>query len=71
VSAGSSGGGGVIVHGRLLIRALDCGGGGPGVHVGCVEVAGLTLYHPLVPSDSGIVGLQLSVKRLDLSLGSQ
>jgi hypothetical protein len=51
-SVGSSGG--VIVHGRLLIRTLDCGGGGLGVCVGCIEVAGLTIYHPLIPSDGGV-----------------
>jgi hypothetical protein len=68
-SAGS--GGGVTVHDRLLVRALDYGGGRPGVHVRCVEVTGLNLYHPLVPSDGGVSVLQPSVERLDHSLGSQ
>jgi hypothetical protein len=61
----------VTVHDRLLVRALDYGGGRPGVHVRCVEVTGLNLYHPLVPSDGGVSVLQPSVERLDHSLGSQ
>jgi hypothetical protein len=61
----------VTVHGRLLVGALDCRGGGLGVHVKCVEVASLILYHPLVPSDGGVVVLQSGPERLDLSLGSQ
>jgi hypothetical protein len=56
VSVGS--GGGVTIHRRLLLQTLDCGGGGLGVHVGCIEVAGLTIYHPLVPSDGGVGVLQ-------------
>jgi hypothetical protein len=48
-------GGGVTVHWSLL----------------GVEVAGLTLYHSLVPSDGGVWVPQLGAKRLDLSLSSQ
>jgi hypothetical protein len=62
---------GVTVHGRLLAWTLDCGGGGPGVCVGCVEATGLTIYHPLVPSDGGVSVLQPDMERLDLSLSSQ
>jgi hypothetical protein len=69
VSVGSCGG--VSVHERLLVSNLDCGGDRPGVHVRYIEIAGLTLYHPLVPSDSGFGALQLGVERLDPSLGSQ
>jgi hypothetical protein len=61
-------GGGVVVHWRLLVGTLDCGGGRPGVCVGSIEVAGLTLYHPLVPSDGGVRVPQLGVERLDLML---
>jgi hypothetical protein len=60
----------VTIHRRLLVRALDCGGGEPSVRVGCIEVAGLTLYQPLVPSDGGVGVLQPGVERLDLSLNS-
>jgi hypothetical protein len=56
---------------QLLVRALDYGGGGPDVRVGCIEVAGQTLYHPLVASDGGVGVLQLGAERLDVSLGSQ
>jgi hypothetical protein len=50
---------------------MDCGGGRLGVCVGCVEVAALTLYHPLVPSDGGIRVPQLGAERLDLALSGQ
>jgi hypothetical protein len=39
----------VAVNWRLLGGTLDHGGGRPGVCVGCIEVTGLALYHPLVP----------------------
>jgi hypothetical protein len=50
---------------------MDHGGGRPGVRVRRIEVAGLTICHPLVPSDGGIQVPQLCVERLDLSLSSQ
>jgi hypothetical protein len=52
LSTGS--GEGVTVHYRLLARTLDHGGGRPGVYIGCVEAAGLTIYHPHVASDGGV-----------------
>jgi hypothetical protein len=61
----------VAVHGRLLVRTLDCGGGRPGVCVRCVEVASLTLYHPLVSSGGGVRVPQLGAERLDLALSGQ
>jgi hypothetical protein len=45
----------VTVYGRLLVQALDRGGGRSGVHVRSIEVTGLTLYHPLVPSDGHVL----------------
>jgi hypothetical protein len=69
MTAGS--GGGVAPHCRLLARTLDQGGGCPSVCVGCVEVTGLTLYHPPVASDGGVYVSQLSAKSLDLVLSSQ
>jgi hypothetical protein len=36
-----------------------------------VKVAGLTLYHPLVPSDSGVSVPEPDAERMDLSLSSQ
>jgi hypothetical protein len=39
--------------------------------LGCVEVAGLALYHPLVPSDGGVRVSHLGKERLDLSLSGQ
>jgi hypothetical protein len=62
--------GGVTVHGRLLVQTLDCEGGRPGVHVRCIEVTGLAMYHPLVPSDDGVIVPQSDAERLDLSLSS-
>jgi hypothetical protein len=38
----------VAAHCGLLARTLDRGGGCPVVCVSCVEVAGLTFYHPHV-----------------------
>jgi hypothetical protein len=61
----------VTVHCGLLIQTLDCGGGRPGVHVRCIEIASLTRYHYLVPPDGGVRVPQLGVDRLDLSLSSQ
>jgi hypothetical protein len=69
MTAGS--GGGVAAHCGLLARTLDQGGGCPGVCVRCVEVAGLTLYHPHVTSDGGVRFSQLSVKSLNLVLSGQ
>jgi hypothetical protein len=43
----------------------------PGVCVGRVEVAGLTLYHPHVASDGGICVSQLDVESLNLVLSGQ
>jgi hypothetical protein len=65
MTAGS--GGGVAAHCGLLARTLDWGGGSLGVHVGCVEDAGLTLYHPHVT----IYVSQLDAESLDLVLSSQ
>jgi hypothetical protein len=59
---------GVAAHCGLLARTLDWGGGCLGVCVGCVEVTGLTIYHPPVASDGGVCVLQLSVKSLNLVL---
>jgi hypothetical protein len=50
---------------------VDHGSGRLGVHVRCIEVASLTLYHPMVPSDGGIRVPQLGAERLDLSLNGQ
>ena len=61
----------MAAHCRLLARTLDRGGGRPSVCVRCVEVAGLTLYHPHVPSDGGVCVSQLSVKSLNLVLSGQ
>jgi hypothetical protein len=44
----------VAVNWRLLGGTLDCGGGRLGVCVRSVEVTGLALYHPLVPSYGGV-----------------
>jgi hypothetical protein len=64
-------GGGVAAHYGLLPRALDRGGGCPGVCVERVEVTGLTLYHPHVASDGGVHFSQLGTKSLNLMLSSQ
>jgi hypothetical protein len=61
----------VTVNWRLLGCTLDHGGGRPGVRVRCVEVTGLALCHPLVPSDGGVQVSQLGAERLDLSLSGQ
>jgi hypothetical protein len=61
----------VAAHCGLLACTLDRGGGYPGVCVGCVEVTGLTLYHPHVASDGGIRFLQLGMKSLNLVLSGQ
>jgi hypothetical protein len=55
----------------LLAQTLHQGGGCPSVHVRHVEVTGLTLYHPPVPSNGGICVSQLSAKSLDLVLSGQ
>jgi hypothetical protein len=62
---------GVAAYCRLLAQTLDRGGGCPGVCVRCVEVTGLTLYHPHVASDGGIRFSQLGVKSLNLVLSDQ
>jgi hypothetical protein len=41
------------------------------VSVRCIEVTGLTLYHPHVASDGGVRFLQLGVKSLNLVLSGQ
>jgi hypothetical protein len=64
-------GGGVAAHCGLLACTLDRGGGCPGVCVRCVEVTGLTLYHPHVASDGGVRFLQLDAKSLNLVLSGQ
>jgi hypothetical protein len=46
MTAGSGGG--------VLARTLNGGGGCPRVCVWCIEVAGLTLYHPHVASNGGV-----------------
>jgi hypothetical protein len=69
MTAGS--GGGVAAHCELLARTLDWGGGCPGLCVGRIEVAGLTLYHPHVASDGGICVSQLDAESLDLVLSGQ
>jgi hypothetical protein len=61
----------VAAHCGLLARTLDRGGGCPGVCVGCVEVTGLTIYHPPIASDGGVCISQLSVKSLNLVLSGQ
>jgi hypothetical protein len=61
----------VAAHCGFLARTLDRGGGFPGVCVGRVEVAGLTLYHPHVASDGGIRFSQLGAKSLNLVLSGQ
>jgi hypothetical protein len=60
----------VAAHWRLLVYALHCREDQPGVHVGCVEVAGLTLYHSLVLSEGGIRVPQLVLVRMYLLLRS-
>jgi hypothetical protein len=69
MTAGS--GGRVAAHYGLLAQTLDGGGGCPGVCVRCVEVTGLTLYHPHVASDGGICFSQLGAKSLNLVLSGQ
>jgi hypothetical protein len=64
-------GGGVAAHCGLLAQTLDRGGGCPSVCVGCVEVTGLTLYHPPVALDGGVCVSPLSAKSLDLVLSGQ
>jgi hypothetical protein len=66
MTAGSRGG--VAAHCELLARTLDRGGGCPGVCVGCIEVTGLTLYHPHVSKDGGVCVSQLDAESLDLVL---
>jgi hypothetical protein len=61
----------VVAHCGLLARTLDRGGDCPGVCVRCVEVTGLTLYHPHVGSDGGVRFLQLGAKSLNLALSGQ
>jgi hypothetical protein len=61
----------VVAHCGLLARTLDRGGGCPGVYVRCVEVAGLTLYHPHVAANGGVRLSQLGVKSLNLALSGQ
>jgi hypothetical protein len=61
----------VVAHCGLLACTLDQGGGCPGVCVGCVEVTGLTLYHPHVASDGGVRFSQLGAKSLNLVLSGQ
>jgi hypothetical protein len=61
----------VAAHCGLLARTLDQGGGCPCVCVGCVEVTGLTVYHPPVATDGGVCISQLSAKSLDLMLSGQ
>jgi hypothetical protein len=61
----------VAAHCGLLACTLDRGVGYPSVCVGCVEVAGLTLYHPHVASDGGVRFSQLGVKSLNLVLSGQ
>jgi hypothetical protein len=61
----------VAAHCGLLALTLDRGGGCPGVCIGRVEVAGLTLYHPPVALDGGVCVSQLGVKSLNLVLSSQ
>jgi hypothetical protein len=69
MTAGS--GGGVAAHCGLIAGTLDRGGGCPGVCVQCVEVTGLTLYHPHVASDGGVHFSQLGAKSLNLVLSGQ
>jgi hypothetical protein len=61
----------VAAHCGLLARTPDRGGGCPGVCVQCVEVTGLTLYHPHVASDGGVRFSQLGAKSLNLMLSGQ
>jgi hypothetical protein len=61
----------VAAHCKLLAYTLDRGGGCPSVCVGCVEVTGLTPYHPHVASDGGVRFSQLGVKSLNLVLSGQ
>jgi hypothetical protein len=61
----------VATHCGLLACTLDRGGGCPGVCVGCIEVTGLTLYHPHVASDGGVRFPQLGAKSLNLVLSDQ
>jgi hypothetical protein len=61
----------VTAYCGLLARTLDRGGGCPGVCVRCVEVTGLTLYHPHVASDGGVRFSQLGAKSLILVLSGQ
>jgi hypothetical protein len=61
----------VAAHYGLLVGTLDRGGGCPSVCVRCVEVTGLTLYHPPIALDGGVCVSQLSAKSLDLVLSSQ
>jgi hypothetical protein len=61
----------VAAHYGLLARTLDRGGGCPGVCVQCVEVTGLTLYHPHLASDGGVRFSLLGTKSLNLVLSGQ
>jgi hypothetical protein len=61
----------VTVHCGLLAETLDRGGGRPGVCVGCIEVTGLTIYHPHVASDGGVGVPQLDAESLNLTLSGQ
>jgi hypothetical protein len=61
----------VAAHCGLLARTLDRGGGCLGVCVGCVEVTGLTIYHPPVVFDGDVCVSQLSTKSLNLVLSVQ
>jgi hypothetical protein len=61
----------VAAHCGLLARTLDRGGGCPGVCAGRVEVTGLTIYHPPVPSVGGVYIPQLSANSFNLVLSGQ
>jgi hypothetical protein len=68
MSAGSRGG--VATHWWLFIRTLSCRGGRLDVHARCVDIIGLILYHPLVPSDGRIPVPEQVVERQDLQMCS-
>jgi hypothetical protein len=60
-----------LLHHHVLLRMAELLPSViPFVCVRYVEVAGLTLYHPLVLSDGGVRVPQLGAERLDLSLCS-
>jgi hypothetical protein len=61
----------VTAYCRLLARTLDRGGGCLGVCVRCIEITGLTLYHPHVASDGGVRFSKLGAKSLNLVLSGQ